>query len=205
MVKLFQHQQIYKGVNMAKLFKSFKKIFSSSNFFDLGDDIVSYIQDIKDIETGICIINFEKISENLFEIKCDLIDRTSGEVYIRESFIKLDILSKDLPQHIVNSLLDSKENVSIKLQSEDIEKLADSVEVEKLKNCRWFNLLDYLRGNKVNKFELEDRAFYTLLNCVDDNNNVAFSRRIGIISEIPQKVFDAVYPFKSIQLNIEDY
>lgn len=190
---------------MAKLFKSLKKIFSSSNFFDLGDDIVSYIQDIKDIETGICIIKFEKVSENLFEIKCDLIDRTSGEVYIRESFVKFDILSKDLPQYIVYLLLNSKENVSIKLQSEDIEKLADLVGIEKLKNCRWFNLLDYLRENKVCKFELEDRVFYTLLNCMDGNNNLMFSKRIGIISEIPQKVFDAVYPFKSVQLKTEDY
>lgn len=190
---------------MAKLFKSLKKIFSSSNFFDLGDDIVSYIQDIKDIETGICIIKFEKVSENLFEIKCDLIDRTSGEVYIRESFVKFDILSKDLPQYIATSLSNNKENTFIKLQAEDIERLAESIEFEKLKNCRWFELLNYLRENKVNRFELEDRVFYTILYCLDDNNKIISSKRIGIISEIPQKVFDAVYPFKSVQLKTEDY
>ncbi len=190
---------------MAKLFKTFKKIFSSSNFFDLGDEIVSYIQDIKNIETGICIINFENISGNIFEIKCDLIDRTNGEVYIRKSFTKVDILSKDLPQHIAALLSNNEDNISIKLQSEDIERLAESVEIEKLKNCRWFDLLNYLRQNKVKKIELEDSVFYTVLNCLDDNNKVVSSKRIGIISEIPQKVFDAVYPFKSVQINTEDY
>lgn len=65
---------------MEKLFKSFKKIFSSSNFFDLGDEIVSYIQNV---ETGICIVNFKEVSEKLFEVKCDLIDRTNANIYNR--------------------------------------------------------------------------------------------------------------------------
>ena len=68
---------------MEKLFKSFKKIFSSSNFFDLGDEIVSYIQNIQNVETGICIVNFKEVSEKLFEVKCDLIDRTNANIYNR--------------------------------------------------------------------------------------------------------------------------
>lgn len=52
----------------------------------------------------------------------------------------------------------------------------------------------------MNRFELEDWVFYTILYCLDDNNKITSSKRIGIISEIPQKVFDAVYPFKSVQL-----
>lgn len=190
---------------MAKLFKLFKKIFSSSYFYDLGDEIVSYIQDIKNIETAICIINFENVSGNRFEIQCDLIDRTNGEVYIRKSFTKVYVLLKDLPQHISALLSNNEDNTAIKLQAEDIERLAESVEIEKFKNCRWFELLNYLRENKVNRFELEDRVFYTILYCLDDNNKITSSKRIGIISEIPQKVFDAVYPFKSVQLKTEDY
>lgn len=190
---------------MAKLFKSFKKIFSSSNFYDLGDEIVSYIQDIKNIETAICIINFENVSGNIFEIQCDLIDRTNGEVYIRKSFTKVDILLKDLPQHISALLSNNEDNTAIKLQAEDIERLAESVEIEKLKNSRWFDLLNYLKQNNVKKFELEDRVFYTVINCLDDNNKTISSKRIGIISEMPQKVFDTVYPFKSVQINTEDY
>ena len=64
-------------------------------------------------------------------------------IYITESFTKVDVLSKDLPQYIATSLSNNKENTSIKLQAEDIERLAESIEFEKLKNCRWFELLNY--------------------------------------------------------------
>ena len=41
-------------------------------------------------------------------------------IYITESFTKVDVLSKDLPQYIATSLSNNKENTSIKLQAEDI-------------------------------------------------------------------------------------
>lgn len=186
------------------LFQSFKKIFSSSNFFNLGDEIVSYFLNIKKLETGICILNFEQLPNKVVEVKCDLIDRRNGEVFITRSFAKTDVLVKDLPEYIAKSLNNEKKSSTIKLQADDIEALFSLSNYEKLDNCRWFKLLDNLKENDVAQFELHDYVFYTLVKCMDSEGKITSLIRIGVINEIPQKIYDAVYPFKSKKLSVED-
>ena len=186
------------------LFQSFKKIFSSSNFFALGDEIVSYILNIKNLETGFCIINLNELTNKVVEVKCDLIDRRKGEVFITKSFAKADILVKDLPLYIATSLNNDEKQSTIKLQADDIETLFTLANVEKMDNCRWFKLLDTLKENNIYQFELQDHIFFTLLKCMDTDGKTIVSKRIGLISEMPQKIYDAIYPFKSTKLKLED-
>ena len=57
---------------MAKIFKQLTRILSSSNFLDMGDEMIREIQKIEDIETGFVLMNFLPNSKISFEIKCDL-------------------------------------------------------------------------------------------------------------------------------------
>lgn len=189
---------------METLFNKLKKVFSSSTFCDMSDEIVNYIKGVKNIESCICAISFEEVEKGIVEVNCDLIEKTNGEVFITKSFIKSDVVSKDLPQYIIESLACNDNKFVIKLQSEDLSRIAQSLNAQKLDKNRWFDLVQYVKNNKINKFELKDNVFYTVLNLLDNEDNITATNRIAVINEMPQKFFDAVYPFKSVLINIEE-
>ena len=109
-----------------------------------------------------------------------------------------------MPQYIIESLACNDNKFVIKLQSEDLSRIAQSLNAQKLDKNRWFDLVQYVKNNKINKFELKDNVFYTVLNLLDNEDNITATNRIAVINEMPQKFFDAVYPFKSVLINIEE-
>ncbi len=189
---------------METLFSKLKEVFSSSTFCDMSDVIVNYIKGVKNIESCICTISFEEVEKGIVEVKCDLIEKTNGEVFITRSFKKSDVLSKNLPQYILDSLAYNDNKFGIKLQTEDISKIAKSLNAKKLDKKRWFDIVQYVRKNNIDKFELEDNVFYTVLNLLDNEGNITETNRIAVINEMPRKYFDLVYPFKSVQISTEE-
>lgn len=190
---------------MKKLVKRFVRMLSSSNFIDMGDEMMFDIQKIKNIRTGIIVMNFEDKGQDIFEIKCSLVYNVSGSPSINEEFNSTYIHVKDLPKYIGELISMENGNNILKISEEDIENISATINVPKQGNCRWANVIDIVKDKKSNNFELQDMVFFTILNCFDDGNNIVFSKRIGVISEMPQKVYDAVYPFKKVVLKIEDF
>ena len=189
---------------MRNLFNKLKNVFSSSVFCDISEEIVNYIKGVKDIESCICIISFKEVQKDIVEVCCDLVEKTNEDVFINKQFIKADVLSKYLPQYIVDSLACDDNKFVIKLISEDLFKIAKSLDAEKLDKNRWFDLVKYVRDNNIDNFELEDDVFYTVLTLFDYNGNVIASNRIAVINEMPQKYFESLYPFKSIRISVEE-
>ncbi len=190
---------------MAKIFKQLTRILSSSNFLDMGDEMIREIQKIDDIETGFVLMNFLPNSKISFEIKCDLYYHSKGQAFKRNNFEGTLIDINDLPKSISENMTSSNECNTLKISQEDIEKLAESIEIQTKGKIRWAELIAEVRTNNCNKFELEDRVFYTLFTCFDDNDNIVSQKRYGIINEVPQKVYAAVYPFKSETFKAEDF
>lgn len=192
---------------MAKIFKQLTRIFSSSNFMDMGDEMIREIQKTQNIDKGLILMKFllKSKDKDIFNIKCDFVYNSCGKPYIIEEFESTYINIVDLPKYIGEIISCENESNSLKISEEDIERLAESIEVQSKGKIRWAELIAEVRANNCNKFELEDRVFYTLFTCFDDNDNIVSQKRYGIINELPQKVYEAVYPFKSSVFNPSDY
>ena len=50
---------------MAKIFKRLTRIFSSSNFMDMGDEMIREIQKTQNIDTGLILMKF--LSKSKYE------------------------------------------------------------------------------------------------------------------------------------------
>ena len=50
---------------MAKIFKQLTRIFSSSNFMDMGDEMIREIQKTQNIDTGLILMKF--LSKSKYE------------------------------------------------------------------------------------------------------------------------------------------
>ena len=55
---------------MAKIFKQLTRIFSSSNFMDMGDEMIREIQKTQNIDTGLILMKFllKSKDKDIFEI-----------------------------------------------------------------------------------------------------------------------------------------
>ncbi|MEE0991644.1 MAG: hypothetical protein UH542_01545 [Bacteroidales bacterium] len=173
----------------------------------MGDEMIREIQKTQNIDTGLILMKFLSKSKDkdIFEIKCDFVYNSGGKPYIIEEFESTYINIVDLPKYIGEIMSCENETNSLKISEEDIERLAESIEVQSKGKIRWADLISEVRANNCEKFELEDRVFYTLFTCFDDNDNVVSQKRYGIINELPQKVYEAVYPFKSETFKAEDF
>ena len=110
---------------MAKIFKQLTRIFSSSNFMDMGDEMIREIQKTQNIDTGLILMKFLSKSKDkdIFEIKCDFVYNSGGKPYIIEEFESTYINIVDLPKYIGEIMSCENETNSLKISEEDIERL----------------------------------------------------------------------------------
>lgn len=166
------------------------------DFCQIGDKIIKWIRNKKNVQTGIVDIAFTDLGGHMYRVVCNITYNEGGQPKRATGIVNTTITNEDTPTHISNCI-ENKSLGMLKLTEDDLETLDKEIVYNLKLKVKWIDVLNTCHKENISFINLTDRVFYTLIEFCNSNGNVINCSRAGIIENLPDEISNQLYPFKS--------
>lgn len=169
------------------------------DFCQVGDKIIKWVRNKKNIEAGIVDIAFTDLGGHMYRVVCNITYNDGIQLRRATSIVNTTITNEDTPMHISNGV-ENKSLSILKLDEEDLEVLDKEIDYVLKNRMKWNDIINSFHKANIAFVNLTDRVFYTLVELCNGNGTVISCMRVGIIENLPEEINNQLYPFNSYKL-----
>lgn len=190
------------GDAFQELGNTISSAFNEQKFYNARMKCIDYITNRGGISTAVVTMHLKK---NRFSINLSLdilLTTTSGEIKRNKSFYSVDLTEYSLiPDYIMEQL---KQNsfIDMSFNKDDLQTLHDECKIKIVENISYCDIERICKSESIDKINMIDRVFYTRVEYLDSNNEVKGVGHFAKVSNLPDNVYAAAYPFKECLLQI---
>lgn len=172
------------------------KTLSGREFIESAQAIISHLSGIDGLEMAVVTMDVYEKSFG-YEVVFSSIYSKNGIPFQTKNFHVIETSADDIPAYLVEAVARDGGKTTITFSKEDLMDYFAERDADIETETTYKSIIDTWEKSGCEGISFTDRVFYTRVDFYSQPDRVVRSYYVGRISDMPEDVYEKIYPFKS--------